>query len=130
MSDEEAIRQLLAEFIQLRDDKHFDEWVKLFAEDATFQYSPEVLVGRPAIKTAVEALLREDRGKHLCCNSIIRVSGDKAEVTSDFVKINPSGPGGAGVFAIAVAGRYEDRWIRHSSSWLLASRRVVLLPAA
>jgi 3-phenylpropionate/cinnamic acid dioxygenase small subunit len=130
MSDEETIRRLLAEFIQLRDDKRFDEWVQLFAEDGTFQYSPEILVGRPAIKAAIGALLRDDRGKHLCCNSIIRVSGDVAEVSSDFVKIDPTATAGAGSFAIAVAGRYEDRWIRHSSSWLLASRRVVLLPAS
>ena len=129
MSDEERIRQLLAEFIQLRDDKRFDEWVELFAEDGTFQYTAKVLVGRHAIRTAVEALLREDRGKHLCCNSIIRVSGDVAEVSSDFVKINPTGLTGDGGFAIAVAGRYEDRWVRYSSDWRLASRRVVLLPS-
>ena len=50
MTDEECIPRVLAEFIQLRDDKRFAEWVDLFTEDATFEYRSHHLVGRSAIR--------------------------------------------------------------------------------
>ena len=95
MTDQECIRRVLAEFIQLRDDKRFAEWVELFTEDGTFEYGSHHLVGRSAIRENVQALLRNDRGKHLCVNSIIDVSGDTASVSSDFLKVIRStmGPG-------------------------------------
>lgn len=34
MNDEDRIRQVLAQFVQLRDDKRFGEWVDLFTEDS------------------------------------------------------------------------------------------------
>ncbi|HWF21256.1 MAG TPA: nuclear transport factor 2 family protein, partial [Acidimicrobiales bacterium] len=66
MDHEAHIRLVLAQFIQLRDDKRFAEWTELFTEDGTFEYLSHVLVGRTAIGENVEALLRQDGGKHLC----------------------------------------------------------------
>jgi len=123
MTDEESIRQVLARFIQLRDDKQFGEWVRLFTEDGTFRYGPHVLVGRAEIREHVEALLRHDRGKHLCVNSIIDVTGDSAEVSSDFVKINPPDSAGSR-YEIVVMGRYRDRFVRSGDVWQLAAREV------
>ena len=80
---------LLARFIQLRDDKQFDAWSELFTDDAVFTYGIVRLEGRPAIREHV-ALLRRDKGKHLCFNSVIDVDGDRAFVTSDFAKLDPA----------------------------------------
>lgn len=128
MSDEERIRRVLAEFIQLRDDKRFAEWVHLFTEDATFEYGSHHLVGRTAILENVEALLRHDKGKHLCVNSIIDVSGGSASVTSDFLKVNPIEDGnGASGYGIGTTGRYEDHFVRRAGEWKIATRRVHIM---
>jgi hypothetical protein len=123
MTDEECIRQVLARFIQLRDDKRFEEWVQLFTEEGMFHYGSNLLVGRDAIRDNVETLLRDDRGKHLCLNSVIDITGDAARVSSDFVKINPS-DAGPNPYEIVVMGRYLDEFVRSGRSWRIASRHV------
>src|ERR1700722_20929671 len=124
MTDEEGIRRGVAEFIQLRDDKHFAEWVDLFTEDATFEYGSHHLVGRSAIRENVEALLRDDKGKHLCVNSIIDVSGDTASVSSDFLKVNPIDDGsGSHGYGVGTMGRYEDHFVRQGGEWKIAKRK-------
>ena len=128
MTDQELIRRVLAEFIQLRDDKRFAEWVDLFTEEGTFEYGSHHLVGRSAIRENVEALLRNDRGKHLCVNSIIDVSGDTASVSSDFVKVNPIEDGsGATGYGIGTMGRYEDNFVRQGGEWKIAKRKVHIM---
>jgi hypothetical protein len=128
MTDQERIRRVLAEFIQLRDDKRFAEWVDLFTEDGEFDYTSHHLVGRTAIRENVEALLRNDRGKHLCVNSIIDISGDTASVRSDFVKVNPIDAGsGATGYAIGTMGRYEDHFVRRAGQWKIARRMVHIM---
>jgi 3-phenylpropionate/cinnamic acid dioxygenase small subunit len=128
MNDQECIRRVLAEFIQLRDDKRFAEWVDLFTEDATFEYGSHHLVGRSAIRENVQALLRDDRGKHLCVNSIIDVSGETASVSSDFLKVNPTDNGsGATGYGVGTMGRYEDRFVRQAGEWKIAKRRVHIM---
>jgi 3-phenylpropionate/cinnamic acid dioxygenase small subunit len=130
MNHEARIRQVLAEFIQLRDDKRFGEWAELFTEDGTFEYLSHVLVGRTAIGENVEALLCEDRGKHLCANSVIDVSEDgmSAEVRSDFVKLDPADSAGSSRYEIGVMGRYHDHFVRDDGAWRIAKRRVILMP--
>jgi hypothetical protein len=128
MSDQECIRRVLAEFIQLRDDKRFAEWVALFTEDGTFEYGAHLLVGRSAIRENVQALLRNDRGKHLCVNSIIDVTGDTASVSSDFLKVNPIDDGsGAAGYGVGTMGRYEDHFVRQGGEWKIAKRKVHIM---
>jgi 3-phenylpropionate/cinnamic acid dioxygenase small subunit len=124
MSDEDRIRLVLARFVQLRDDKRFDEWVQCFHDDGVFDYVSHHLVGRDAIRDNVAQLLAADRGKHLCVNSIIEVDGDAAEVSSDFVKLDPLPGTTPQRYEIAVTGRYEDRFERRDGEWRIASRRV------
>ena len=126
-SDHEQIRQLLARFIQLRDDKRFEEWVRLFTEDGTFEYPGARLTGRDAIRDSVASLLRDDRGKHLALNAVIEVDGDTASVTSDVVKLRPAEPGGGTAFVVQTAGRYIDSLVRTKDGWQVASRRTELL---
>jgi ketosteroid isomerase-like protein len=124
LTDEEAIRRLLARFIQLRDDKQFDTWSELFSDDAVFTYGTVRLEGRPAIREHVSMLLARDEGKHLCVNSVIDVDGDRAFVSSDFAKLDP-GTEGAG-FVIGIAGRYVDQLERVNGSWYIARRDVII----
>ena len=122
MSDEEQIRRLLARFVQLRDDKRFEEWVELFTEHGSFSYGSVELDGRAAIRAHVAQLLATDAGKHLCINSLIEVDGDRATVSSDFAKLDPEP--GTSAFVIGTAGRYLDDLVRTSAGWRIARRRV------
>lgn len=127
MSDEEAIRRQLARFIQLRDDKRFGEWAALFEPAGVFTYGTKVLVGREAIRADVEELLRHDRGKHLCTNSVIDVAGERAAVVSDVVKLRVvDDPDGPSRYEVQVMGRYHDELVRTGGEWLFARRAVVL----
>ena len=128
MTDEEAIRRLLARFIQLPDDKQFDAWSELFSDDAVFAYGAVRLEGRRAIREHVASLLARDEGKHLCLNSVIDVDGDRAFVSSDFVKLDPA-TGGAGFF-IGTGGRYVDQLERVGGSWYIARRDVIIQSGA
>lgn len=124
--DEEAIRRLLARFVQLRDDKRFEEWAALFLPDGVFTYGSVVLVGPAAIRDDVSRLLAGDRGKHLCTNSVIDVDGERARVVSDFVKLRPAaGPAAAG-YEIQVMGRYEDELRVVDGEWRFSRRDVRL----
>jgi hypothetical protein len=125
LSDHDEIRQVLARFIQLRDDHRFDEWVQLFTEDGTFQYGSTVLEGRLQIGDHVSNLLRADHGKHLCLNSVIDVEGERATVSSDVVKLDPV-EGKRLEYRIATMGRYEDELVRHDGQWRFKRRRVVI----
>ena len=128
VTDQECIRRVLAEFIQLRDDKRFAEWVQLFTEDGTFAYGSHHLVGRPAIREHVEALLKDDRGKHFCVNSIIDVSGDSASVSSDFLKVDPiTGGSDTTGYRIGTMGRYEDQFLRRDGERRIAERKVHIM---
>ena len=124
MTEEEAIRQLLARFIQLRDDKQFNAWSELFTYDGTFTYGTVRLEGRAAIREHVAGLLARDEGKHLCLNSVIDVDGNRASVSSDFAKLDPAA-GGAG-YVIGTAGRYVDELMRIEGSWRIARRDVII----
>jgi hypothetical protein len=124
-SDHDQIRQVLARFIQLRDDHRFDEWGQLFTEDGKFQYGATALEGRTQIRDHVSNLLRADRGKHLNLNIVIDVDGDHATVTSDVVKLDPI-EGKRLEYRIATMGRYEDELVRLDGRWQFKSRRVVI----
>jgi hypothetical protein len=123
-SDEEAIRKVLALLCQLRDDDRYDEWIKLFAEDGTFDYGVGVFAGRDAILGHVVEHFPA-YGKHLCLNSVIDVSGDQAAVVSDFAKLHPI-ESERGSFCIAASGRYNDTFVRAGDRWLLQARQVVI----
>jgi SnoaL-like domain len=124
MTDEEAIRRLLARFIQLRDDKEFDAWSELFTDNAVFTYGIVRLEGRSAIRDHVASLLARDAGKHLCLNSVIDLDGDRAWVSSDFVKLDPAA--GGTNFVIGTTGRYVDELVRIDGSWCIARRDVII----
>jgi hypothetical protein len=124
MTDEEAIRRLLARFIQLRDDKQFEAWSELFTDNAVFTYATVRLDGRGAIRQHVASLLERDEGKHLCLNSVIDVDADRASVSSDFAKLDPPADGAG--FVIGTAGRYVDELVRIGGSWYFARRDVII----
>jgi hypothetical protein len=60
------------------------------------------------------------RRKHFTANIVIRLNGDLAEVTSNFLVVRDTGTGPA----IAVAGTYHDVVARNGAHWRFKSRQL------
>jgi 3-phenylpropionate/cinnamic acid dioxygenase small subunit len=122
----DGIRDVLARYCQLCDDGRFDEWARLFTDDATFSVMGETRHGPADIQAFIEAgMPPEVRGKHMCANTVIDLdeSGASADAATDFVFVGRV----AGKLAITQAGRYLDRLVRVGDGWRFASREIVFL---
>ena len=123
MTDEEAIRRVLATYCQTVDDGRFDEWEQIWTDDATFTVMGTTHTGRTALRSFIEAAQPpERRGKHLNLNHVIDVTGDEATAASDFAFAGRVGEG----WAITQVGRYLDRLVRTSEGWRIAAREIEL----
>ena len=121
MTDEEAIRRTIAQYAHFCDDGRFDEWANLFTDDASFSVLGETHEGREAAKTWIARYQTPElRGKHVCVNSVIDISGDEARSWTDFLWVDRSK-------AIGSVGRYHDRLVRHPDRWRFRERRIVFL---
>src|SRR5207245_9262051 len=92
MTDEEAIRTLVARHAQLTDDGAVSERVKLYVEDGVFDMAGQRVVGREAMaeawgKTAETARQR----KHITSNTVIEIEGDSAKVQTAFAFFRVAG---------------------------------------
>jgi hypothetical protein len=116
--DHEAIRRTLALYAQMVDSKDAVGWIEQFATNGTLHTSGGDVSGRSAIKRHIEQeFAREAPGRntvHLIANSVIEVTGDAAQVTSDclvFEKI------GDAPWAVLSVGRVHDRLVREDGAW-------------
>jgi len=121
VTDEDAIRNLLARFCQTLDSRQFEAWAATFTEDGVFgRYT-----GRAAILGMILggelATQPELHRQHAVTNSIIDVHGDTAEATSDLSMYDRVGDGPVSVRT----GRYYDRLARQADGgWLFIERRL------
>jgi hypothetical protein len=121
MTDEEAIRQLIARFSHLLDDRRFDDWSKTFTEDGVFgarNGRQEIFEG---ISRGELARNPELKRKHAVTNSVIKVSGETAEATSDLIMFDLIEGGGCATRF----GRYYDHLVRRDGQWLFSQRRLI-----
>lgn len=121
--DESDIRRLLAQYCQLLDDGHFDEWIDLFAEDVEFVVMGMHKRGRDEVRGFIEPSQQADaRGKHMISEPWIELDGAEpavtATVTTDFAWISRAGE-------VGQSGRYHDRLARYPDRWRFQRREIV-----
>jgi ketosteroid isomerase-like protein len=134
--DKLAIRELLERYMRYNDDGALDRVVALFADDAIYQVTGNVLRGHRDIReflgrsgaftdgrpvwTEPGELYKQPRSVHLISSPIIDVDGDEATAESDFVVINRDADGRA---YTSLVGRYRDQLQRQPDGrWLIAKR--------
>lgn len=133
--DKLAIREVIEQYMRWNDDGDFASIVGLFAEDATFQFFGQVLVGRDAISEFFAGVFRappthwteggslfvQPRSLHISSNPIITVTGDAATAETDFQVVQRDTDGRA---QVALVGRYRDRFRRDADTgdWLIECR--------
>ncbi|MBV9582678.1 MAG: nuclear transport factor 2 family protein [Chloroflexi bacterium] len=121
MTDEDAIRNTIARFSQCLDSRQFEAWSQTFTEDGAFGR----LQGRAAILAMIQdgelAKQPDLKRQHAVTNSVIDISGDSAESTSDLTMYDRVGDGPITVRT----GRYYDKLARQANgTWLFTERRL------
>lgn len=123
MSDEDDIRRVIALASQLVDDKRFDDWGGLFAEDASFEARGHRFVGRREIVETIGSMLSSAVTKHLVGPTVVELAGDAARCWTDVVTFVQGEP----QVSVTTIGRYFDELRRGADGWSLTAR--VLVPA-
>src|SRR2546427_8556072 len=114
VTDEDAIRNAIARYFHLLDDRAFDEWRRLLTDDAVVTIN-----GEP--RSPPDVQIMGQRGKHIAVNQVIEVDGDSAEVLFDYFYIAEIGPPRFERLVVLSFGRYRDRLVRRDGRWLLVS---------
>jgi hypothetical protein len=122
----EGVRYTLAEYCQSFDDGRSEDWAGLFCVDGRFSIDQlGELHGRDTIArfvgaaTAALAEVGVSGVNHQTMNSMITVSGHRAESHSDWALAVPAEQG----FATAVLGRYHDELV-FTDRWRFQRRHI------
>lgn len=122
-SAEEQIRRTIARFCHLTDTGDFDNWVRLFADDGCFVLMGQEYRGHDVLREFIgQDQPPELRGMHLTTDSVIRIAGDEARVSSNFIFVAD----GATAGVVVAAGRYHDILVPRGDEWLFARRETEL----
>ena len=126
MSDDAAIRNVVARLAQLADEGDLEEYVELFADDALWEMPGAAIQGRDNLLAgAIERRAAGTVGpgsntRHVITTQAVAVDGDDAtsDVYWQFWVNTATEP------SIALFGTYSDRLVRTSEGWKLAHRSI------
>ena len=124
LEDKEAIREVLAEYCFCLDGGRFAVMAALFAPDGTWHTAFGKATGRADIEALANRVANRagprPRGAHLVTNIVIKVSGDRAQVASNWAlaQNSPNGP------IIGSGGAYADEMIKQDGNWLFHYRKI------
>ncbi len=130
MTDEEQIREMQGLWAQRRSDRDVDAFAALFSEDGKF-VNPRG--GEYLGRAAIHAYFSERYGArsdwyvtHVFGPVIVRVHGDTAESTADYLAVEREGSEGS--WKLGASGRMYARLVRKDGRWLYAEYRIVNPP--
>jgi hypothetical protein len=136
LEDREAIRLVLRDYGRLLDERHFDEFGQLFAQDGEYVSAGTTTRGPAAIADSLRRIMTgnslglAEPNFHVLFNERIELHGDQAEATSQSFFV---APGADGAPQLIMMASYDDRFVRTPNGWRFARRVVhgnmVLRPA-
>jgi 3-phenylpropionate/cinnamic acid dioxygenase small subunit len=132
-----AICELVQRTAMLLDDEKFDEWLKLFDAESSYElsaYSTELrlwmtwqLSDRQALEimlSNVDEHVRDPaRRRHVISMPVVEVDVDQGRVTSNFSLFRTTPEGQSSLYMV---GFYDDRIVRRSGTWLYAAHKVII----
>jgi hypothetical protein len=130
MTDEEAIRQLVARNWRHMDDRRSSEWVGTFTPDGEIvalvtsgdeEIEQERATGRQQLMAMADNTRRFTAGCHVAVNLVIDVRGTLASAESDVIFIL-----GRDTLDVQYLARCYDQLRKVEGSWLVSSRRIVI----
>jgi len=121
LTDSEQILNVMSRYCRAVDDRDFDQFAELLAEDVRFEMG-DVTESRTQLLDYMQENLWPP-GRHLYMNPLVTVDGDTAHVDSDWVWLDPS-------FAVGGVGRYSDDFRRVDGRWVITVRRISMTERA
>ncbi|MFC5754464.1 nuclear transport factor 2 family protein [Actinomadura rugatobispora] len=124
LEDELAVRTTLARYCRTCDDGDIAGVSALFAPDGVFAVPARNLEARGT--AAITACFEESqgpperRGKHLTLNTVLETGNGRVTAVSDFLFLRPVGAQPV----LAMAGRYDDEFVKIDGRWVFARREV------
>ena len=138
--DRAEIEDLMARYLFAMDYNDFDTYAETFTENGTLEYARGSVTGREnirasakAFKEAVGSLYQDVDGnpailRHVLCQSVIRVEGDKAWHTGFWFETANDGPrqpdSGRLTTTLGTFGIYEDVLVRVDGEWKFDYRNI------
>ena len=126
VEDELAIRRVLVDYSAFQDARDYGGYAGLFSRDGEWVNGRTVHKGREAIQKMLLDLYGapppgfvNSESYHISSNAQIDLDGDRATVRSRHLLVM-RGPNGEPVPALA--GRYEDQFIREDGKWRILRR--------
>jgi ketosteroid isomerase-like protein len=119
MSAEDGIRQTVANYCQLFDDRQWEALGQIFSPDATITSRRGTFTGREeVVKDLQNAMSPEYRGTLFTANTLITVDGETATARSDFLEVEGT--------QIVAVGTYSDAFALCDGEWLLTRKEIRL----
>ena len=137
--DRAEIEDLMARYLFAMDWNDFDTYADLFTEDGTLEFARGAVTGRENIRAAAKGFKEAVAGiytdvdgnpavlRHVLCQSVIRVEGDKAWHTGLWFETANDGPreaSGRLTPTLGTFGIYEDELVRVEGEWKFAYRNI------
>lgn len=122
MDARHGIERAIALYGQLLDDLRLEEWGELFTQDAVWSMPGASFRGRANIVAGVGAMEPRTPGsvKHLSFTPVIGIESEhSARAWTDLLALARNE---RGLWEIAAAGRYYDRFVAEGGRWRFASR--------
>jgi uncharacterized protein (TIGR02246 family) len=114
----QEIRDLIARYAIHYDDKNWEAFATLWAEDAAFVANGVAFEGRgPMLEFLTTCLPDDYAGKHMNSQPLIELAsdGETATARTDVVWISQD-------FENRIVGRYDDVLVKRDGRWLFARR--------
>lgn len=122
--EKDAIRELMAAYCYALDACRFDEVAALFAEDGEWTTSYGAARGRLEIAALLDRTVPKPgegpQRKHYITNIIIRLDGEQATATSDYLVVRE---GATGLLPV-MGGRYKDAFAKVEGGWRFARKEL------
>jgi hypothetical protein len=126
LEDREAIRLVLRDYGRLLDERRFDEFGQLFAEDGEYvagrtTRGPKAIAESLRQTFASNSLGLAEPNFHVLFNERITLAGAKAVASSQSFYV---APGADGTPRIVMMASYEDELVKTAGGWRFAKRVV------
>lgn len=136
-TDVDAIRELVQRTALLLDREQFDDWIRLFDVEGTYElaaFSTEIrrwmtwqLSDRPALAkmlSEVHEHVRDPaRRRHVVGYPLVRIDGEEGSATAAFSIFRTTPEGQSSLYMV---GTYEDQLVKRSGTWLYMSHKVIV----
>ena len=137
--DRAEIEDLMARYLFAMDYNDFDSYAETFTEDGTLEYARGAVTGRDNIRASAKGFKEAIAGiycdvdgnpaqlRHVLCQSVVRVEGDKAWHTGFWFEFDNGGAksaAGRKTILMGTYGIYEDQLKRVNGEWKFFYRNI------